>query len=197
MARSLSSVAVFCGSNVGVNSKFVDCSEELGRLLASRNISLVYGGGHVGLMGTLADATLASGGYVHGVITRALELKEVAHGGLSRLDVVGTMHERKALMSDRADAFIMLPGGFGTLDEFFEAVTWTQLGIHRKPCGLLNVEGYFDPLVAFLERAASERFIQPRYGSLVLVADQARELLDQMELWEPATTEKWLDRNDA
>jgi uncharacterized protein (TIGR00730 family) len=145
-------------------------------------------------MGVLADATLAAGGSVHGVITRALEEREVAHRGLTSLEVVESMHERKAAMADRADAFIMLPGGFGTLDEFFEVVTWTQLGIHQKPCGLLNVSGYFDSLVGFVEDASSQRFIQENYRELVLIDADASTLIEKLETWTPSTSEKWLDR---
>jgi uncharacterized protein (TIGR00730 family) len=194
MATSVSSVAVFCGSNTGVDPAYKDAAVSLGHLLAARGLDLVYGGGDVGLMGVLADATLAAGGSVHGVITRALEEREVAHRGLTSLEVVESMHERKAAMADRADAFIMLPGGFGTLDEFFEVVTWTQLGIHQKPCGLLNVSGYFDSLVGFVEDASSQRFIQENYRELVLIDADASTLIEKLETWTPSTSEKWLDR---
>ena len=136
MTRSLSAVAVYCASNRGLHAADAEVAARTGRRLAERRIRLVYGGGHVGLMGVLADAALAAGGEVHGVITRALHDREVAHTGLTRLDLVDTMHERKAVMADAADAFVMLPGGFGTLDEFFEVLTWTQLRIHDKACGL-------------------------------------------------------------
>src|SRR5215471_16866630 len=146
MSNQLSSVAVYCGSNAGNDPQYAAAAAALGRVLADRGIRLVYGGGQVGLMGVLADAVLERGGEVLGVITEALVVKEVSHRGLTGLQVVGTMHERKAVMADAADAFIMLPGGFGTFDEFFEVVTWTQLGIHAKPCGVLDVAGYFAPL---------------------------------------------------
>jgi uncharacterized protein (TIGR00730 family) len=196
MPFSFSSIAVFCGSNSGVDPAFGEAAVSLGRLLAASHIRLVYGGGCVGLMGVLADATLANGGDVYGVITRALEMKEVAHAGLTSLDVVETMHERKAAMADQADAFIMLPGGFGTLDEFFEVLTWTQLGIHSKPCGLLNVNGFFDPLISFFDTAAAQRFIKTEYWDLVVVESDPRLLVDRLRSWKPVTTEKWLDRND-
>lgn len=196
MSSHFSSVAVFCGSNFGVDPAYRDAATSLGRLLADRHIGLVYGGGGVGLMGVLADATMASGGEVHGVITHSLAAKEVAHAGLTSLDVVETMHERKAAMADRADAFIMLPGGFGTLDEFFEVVTWTQLGIHSKPCGLLNVNGYFEPLLKLFEIAAEQRFIQAEYWDLVSVESDPGRLVDKLEEWTPSTTQKWLDRKE-
>jgi hypothetical protein len=168
----------------------------MGTTLAERQIGLVYGGGHVGLMGVLADAVLAGGGSVHGVITRALADHEVAHQGLTSLDIVETMHQRKAAMADRADGFVMLPGGFGTLDEFFEAVTWTQLGIHTKPCGVLNVARYFDPLCDLLENAAEQRFLRPQHRDLVIVESDPTALLDRLEAWTPAAQDKWLDRRD-
>jgi uncharacterized protein (TIGR00730 family) len=138
----------------------------VGRLLAERNVRLIYGGGHVGLMGILADAVLEQGGEVHGVITRALERKEIAHAGLTTLEVVETMHERKALMADAADAFVMLPGGFGTWEEFLEALTWTQLGVHLKPCGVLNVAEFFDPLIALIDQATKQRFVRSEHRDL-------------------------------
>ena len=146
MPTQLSSIAVYCGSNPGFDPVFTDATASLGRQLAQRGIRLVYGGAHVGLMGTIADAVLDNGGEAHGVITRALEQTEIPHRGLTSLRVTETMHERKAAMADAADAFIMLPGGYGTFDEFFEVLTWTQLGIHAKPCAILDVAGFFDPL---------------------------------------------------
>jgi uncharacterized protein (TIGR00730 family) len=193
---SFSSVCVYCGSSVGGDPEYARAAGSLGRLIAERGMTLVYGGGHVGLMGVVADAALEAGGVVHGVITRTLEEHEVAHRGLTRLTVVETMHERKALMSDVAELFVMLPGGFGTLDEFFEAVTWSQLGIHSKPCGLLNVRGYFDPLTAFVERAIAERFIRPENRSLIVADTDAASLLDRLEATDVEATDKWLDRSD-
>jgi len=194
--ESLSSVCVYCGSSPGVDPGFRSAAASLGRLLARRGLRLVYGGGHVGLMGVVADAALGEGGEVHGVITRALEQKEIAHRGLTMLTVVETMHERKAAMADMADGFLMLPGGFGTLDEFFEAVTWTQLGVHAKPCGALNVNGFFDPLLALLARAAEQRFLIPEHRDLVIVEADPAMMIDRLRSWVPVTVDKWLDRSE-
>lgn len=193
MPRNLSSVGVFCGSNPGVDRRFCEAAESLGRLLACRAIRLIYGGGRVGLMGVLAEAALAEGGEVHGVITRALEEKEVAHLGLTTLQVVATMHERKAVMADRSDAFVMLPGGFGTLDEFFDVVTWTQLGIHSKPCGILNVGGFFDPLLELFEAATRERFLRPEHRDMVVVESDPLAMIERLGSWTPVSVAKWLD----
>ena len=149
----LARVCVFAGSNAGVRTEYREAAAALGRMLAERGLALVYGGAHVGLMGAVADAVLQSGGRVTGVIPESLVAKEVAHGGLTELLVVSSMHERKALMSDLADAFIALPGGWGTWEEFFEMLTWAQLGLHRKACGLLNILGYFDPLLSFVDHS--------------------------------------------
>jgi uncharacterized protein (TIGR00730 family) len=181
--RKLKSVAVYCGSNKGLDPGFAVATTNLGRVLAERDISLVYGGGHVGLMGVIADAVLHHGGSVHGVITAALEEKEVAHHGLTKLDVVETMHERKAIMADAADAFIMLPGGLGTFDEFFEVATWTQLGIQSKPCGVLNVNGYFDDLLALLDRATAEGFVREFHRGIIMIETDPDRLLDQLSGW--------------
>jgi uncharacterized protein (TIGR00730 family) len=155
-------------------------------------MALVYGGAQVGLMGILADAALAAGGEVHGVITRALETKEIAHPGLTSLAVVDTMHERKAAMADRAGGFVMLPGGLGTFDEFFEAVTWTQLGVHEKPCGILDVDDYFAPLRAQFANAVELGFVLDEH--VPLVDPDPGRLLDRMAGWEPTGVEKWIDR---
>ena len=188
------SIAVYCGSSPGADPRFAGAARDLGRALARRDYRLVYGGGHVGLMGQVADAALESGGEVLGVITRALADKEVAHAGLTTLHVVTTMHERKALMADESDAFVMMPGGFGTLDEFFEVLTWTQLGIHDKPCAVLNVEGYFDSLLAFVDGAVDQRFVVRDFREAILVDDDPSTLLDRIEVWEGTSPEKWLDR---
>jgi uncharacterized protein (TIGR00730 family) len=182
-SRSLNSVAVYCGSNRGLDPGFANAAVNLGNVLAERQIGLVYGGGHVGLMGVIADAVLQNGGTVHGVITTALEEKEVAHQGLSKLDVVETMHERKAIMADAADAFIMLPGGLGTFDEFFEVATWTQLGIQSKPCGVLNVNGYFDELLALLDKATAEGFVRIFHRDIIIIETDPDRLLDQLGAW--------------
>lgn len=189
------SVCVYCASSPGVDVEFAGAAASLGQLLARRGIGLVYGGGHVGLMGVLADAALAEGGEVHGVITRALEDKEIAHRGLTTLKVVETMHERKAAMVDMADAFVMLPGGFETLEEFLEVVTWTQLGIHTKPCGVLNVRGFFSPLVALFATATQQRFVREEHRDMVIVEPDPVTMLDQLGSWAPVTIDKWLDRS--
>jgi uncharacterized protein (TIGR00730 family) len=170
-------ICVFCGSSPGRRPAFAAAASELGARLAADRIGLVYGGGSIGLMGTLADAALAAGGEVVGVIPEALAGKEVAHTRLTRLHVVKSMHERKALMAEMGDAFVALPGGFGTLDELFEAITWGQLGIHRKPIGLLDVEGYFAPLLAFVDRAVGDGFIRPPYRELFVVSATVDGLL--------------------
>jgi uncharacterized protein (TIGR00730 family) len=196
MSAQLISVAVYCGSNPGNDPAYREAAASLGRTLAERGISLVYGGGHVGLMGAVADAVLEHGGEAHGVITEALEAKEVAHHGLSTLRVVKTMHERKAAMADAADAFVMLPGGFGTLDEFFEVVTWTQLGIHDKPCGVLDVNGYFGPLRELIDGAVTAGFVHPAHGEMVVIDADADGLLDRLASWTPVPVSKWLELDE-
>lgn len=186
-------LCVFCGSSPGADPRFREAAERLGGLLARRGLGLVYGGGRVGLMGILADSVLAHGGDVIGVIPKALARKEVAHQGLSDLRTVGSMHERKALMADLADGFIALPGGLGTLDELCEILTWAQLGLHSKPTGILNVAGYFDRFLEFLDRAVSERLVRPEHRELVLVEGEPEALLDRIGGWKPAPLgEKWL-----
>lgn len=196
MPRTLSSVAVYLGSSMGTDPDFAAAAKNLGGLLAARGIRLVYGGGRVGLMGVLADAVLRGGGEVIGVITRALEDKEISHHGLMDLTVVRTMHERKAMMADRADGFIMLPGGYGTMDEFFEVLTWTQLGIHVKPCAVLDVNGYFGPLLGLLDHAAGKGFLRDDHREMVLTGTDPVGLLDRMAAWTPPATEKWLDPSE-
>jgi uncharacterized protein (TIGR00730 family) len=188
-------VCVFCGSSPGGNSLYADVARHTGAVLARRGLGLVYGGGNVGLMGVLADAVLADGGHVIGVIPQSLVDLEVAHSGLPDLRVVGSMHERKALMADLADAFIALPGGIGTLEEFCEILTWAQLGLHRKPCGLINVAGYFDHLMAFLDRSVTDRFFRPEHRDMVLVDADAEKLLDRFDAYRPPRLEKWIDRD--
>lgn len=192
MPVQLTSVAVYCGSNPGTDQSFGLAAAALGRTLAERGIRLVYGGGHVGLMGAVADAVLSGSGEAHGVITEALQAREIAHRGLTSLRVVGTMHERKAVMADAADAFIMLPGGFGTFDEFFEVLTWTQLGIHAKPCGILDVDGFFAPLRALLDGAVTAGFVQPAHRDMVAVDSDPAALLDRLADWAPVAVSKWL-----
>ncbi|GIW06811.1 MAG: cytokinin riboside 5'-monophosphate phosphoribohydrolase [Dehalococcoidia bacterium] len=188
----MQALCVFCGSNAGTSPAFRRAAEHVGRTLADRGVTLVYGGGQVGLMGILADAALARGGRVVGVIPEPLAAKENAHSGLSELHLVSSMHERKALMMELADGFIALPGGFGTLEEFFEVLTWAQLGIHRKPCGLLNVNGYFEPLLAFIDAAVRSGFISDEHRRLVLEDTTIDGLLSKMEAYRPPTTTKWV-----
>ena len=176
----LGQVAVFCGSRPGNQPVFATSAEAVGAELAQRGIGLVYGGASVGLMGIVADAALACGGRVTGVITESLADHEIAHGGLTRLDVVGTMHERKARMADLSEAVIMLPGGFGTLEEFMEAVTWVHLGIHDKPCGVLNVDGFFDHLLRFLTYAVDAGFVPGHLVDDLIVSDDPVLLLDAL-----------------
>ena len=187
-------VCVYCGSSPGARPAYAAAAAALGRLLAARGIGLVYGGGNVGLMGIVADAARDAGGEVIGVIPRALQAREVAHTGLDDLRMVETMHERKALMADLADAFVALPGGVGTLEELVEVMTWTQLGIHAKPCGVLDVDGYYEHLVAFLDHAVGERFLRPEHRALLVHARQPEALLDAFAGWRPPTLDKWLDR---
>ena len=189
-------VCVFCGSRNGTRDQYVAAARRTGEALARRGIGLVYGGGGIGLMGILADAALSAGGDVIGVIPEALMAREVAHRGLTDLRVVASMHERKALMAELADAFVALPGGFGTLEEFCESLTWAQLGIHRKPCGLLNVEGFFDPLLLLFDHAVRERFVSPDHRSLVVVEEDPERLLDALSRWEPPALERWMGREE-
>lgn len=191
---SLGRLCVFCGSNPGDGAHFGVAAERLGRHLAAAGIGLVYGGASVGLMGRLADAALAAGGEVIGVIPRAMVDLEVAHRGLADLRVVGSMHERKALMADLADGFVALPGGLGTLDELFEILTWAQLGLHHKPIGLLDVGGYFAPLLAFLDGAVAARFVADEHRRMLLRADDPSALLEQFRSYRPPAPFKWLDR---
>jgi uncharacterized protein (TIGR00730 family) len=183
---------VFCGSNHGGRPEYADAARELGGLLADQSVALVYGGGRVGLMGVVADAVLEKGGDVIGVIPQALDTKELAHDGLTEMHVVDSMHERKALMADLADGFISLPGGLGTFDETFEILTWAQLGIHAKPCGLLNVGGYFDKLIGFFDHAVEERFIKAKHRDLTLVDDDPRRLIERMHAYRSPVTDKWI-----
>lgn len=187
-------VCVFCGSSAGSRPEYRACAEELGAELTRRNIGLVYGGGNVGLMGAIADAILEAGGEAIGVIPEHLMNREIGHNGLTKLHVVHSMHERKALMADLSNAFIALPGGFGTFEEFFEVLTWSQLGLHKKPCGIINVLGYYTPLLAMLDHAVQEKFLKSDNRELVLARDNPSELLQALEEWRPVHVEKWLDR---
>jgi uncharacterized protein (TIGR00730 family) len=195
--RPIRAVCVFCGSSSGSRPEYTEAARQMGSALAARGLETVTGAGHVGLMGVLADAALAAGGRVVGVIPQALVRRELAHQGLSEMHVVETMHQRKALMADRSDAFVALPGGYGTLDELFEVLTWAQLGIHRKPIGLLNVAGYFDPLLAWIDRAVGEGFLRDEHRRTLLVARQPEELLEMLLAYRPAAqVAKWIGAAD-
>ena len=185
-------ICVFCGSNSGTNPAYRDTAVTMGRLLSERGIELVYGGGNVGLMGVLADAVLASGGKVIGVIPESLMAKEIGHHGLTDLRIVQSMHERKSLMADLSDGFIAMPGGFGTFEEFCEVVTWSQLGIHAKPCGLLNVNGYYDPLLELFDHAVREGFLRKENRRLVLEDRDPERLLKKMADFAPIPADKWI-----
>lgn len=193
-------ICVFCGSSPGARPLYMQAARQLGQTLARRGLTLVYGGAKVGTMGQLAQAALDAGGHVIGVIPRALAEMEVAHTGLPDLRVVGSMHERKALMADLADAFIALPGGLGTIEEFFEVLCWAQLGLHAKPCGLLNVGGYYDRLTAFLDHGVQEQFMRAAHRELVLVEQNEGALLDAFERYQTPHADKaeWiLKMNDG
>ncbi len=185
-------ICVYCGSSQGRQPEYRLAAQELGEALLERNLGLIYGGASVGIMGAVADTVLAGGGEAIGVIPEALAIKEVAHEGLSEQHVVATMHERKALMADLADGFIALPGGWGTLEEIFEALTWAQLGFHEKPCGLLNVAAYYDQLAAFLEQAFDEQFVRPVYRQLLLIESQPAKLLERFASYRAPRIKKWL-----
>jgi uncharacterized protein (TIGR00730 family) len=191
-------VCVFCGSSPGARPAYAEATAELGRLLAADGIGLVYGGGAVGLMGVLADSVLAAGGEAIGVIPQALVDREIGHSGLTELRVVGSMHERKALMAELADAFVALPGGLGTLEELFEVYTWAQLGLHRKPCGLLDVEHYYAGIVEFLEHAVREGFVREEHRAMLMVDRDPRALIERLREFAPETVQpKWIDRDEA
>lgn len=189
-------VCVFCGSSAGARPAYAEAARTLGAMLAAQGLGLVYGGANVGLMKIVADAALAGGGEVIGVIPESLMARELGHPGLTALHVVASMHARKALMADHADAFIALPGGFGTFEEFFEVVTWTQLGLHAKPCGLLNVEGFYDPLLRFVDHATAERFVKPETRAIVVAdADPAR-LLEHLRTMTVPQVPKWISDDE-
>src|SRR4051794_8062535 len=189
----LSRVCVFCGSSRGLRPEYQAAAEELGRYLAAQRIGLVYGGGNVGLMGTIADAVLAAGGEVIGVIPQSIVDREIAHRGVTEFRIVQSMHERKAMMADLSDAFIAMPGGFGTFEEFCEVLTWSQLGIHKKPCGLLNVAEYYSPLLAMFDHAVNERFVRKENRGLVLAHHDYKRLIEMLEEFKPNGVEKWIN----
>ena len=190
-------VCVFCGSSIGHNTAYAEAAEAMGELLARRGIGLVYGGGDVGLMGIVADAALKAGGEVIGVIPQALADREIAHGGLTELHVVDSMHTRKAMMAELSDAFVAMPGGVGTFEEFFEAVTWTQLGLQRKPCGLLNVSGFYSALAAFIDQAVTEGFLKPVHRAAIVVDDDPARLLDTLATVKLPDVPKWIRRDET
>jgi uncharacterized protein (TIGR00730 family) len=189
-------LCVFCGSSSGVHPSYAQAAQTVARLLCRRGIELVYGGGNVGLMGTLADACLQAGGRVVGVIPQALADKEVAHTGLTELRVVSSMHERKSVMADLSDAFVALPGGYGTWEELFEVLSWSQLGIQRKACGLLNVNGYYDPLLELADKAVSQGFLREAHRDLLLSDDDPERLLERLSSYSVPTVEKWIGRRE-
>ncbi|MCA9251086.1 MAG: TIGR00730 family Rossman fold protein [Phycisphaerales bacterium] len=193
----MKSVCVFCGSSPGKSADYVEVASELGRELARRGLRLIYGGGNVGLMGAVADAVMSAGGEVVGIIPHMLAEKELAHTTITELIAVDSMHERKMEMANRADAFIALPGGFGTLDELCEILTWTQLGLHANPTALVNHRGFFDGFLSFLDHAEEERFLRPEHRALVLTGKTPAEALDQLTANPPQLFDKWLDRETA
>ncbi len=198
LSHTMRRVCVFCGSSFGARHIFADAARAVGRALVTRGLALVYGGGSVGLMGVVADAVLAAGGEVIGIIPRSMATKEIAHHGLSDLRVVDSMHERKAQMAELADAFLALPGGFGTFEELLEMITWSQLGIHRKPIGVFNVASYFDPLLELVDRGIHEEFIRPEYRGLFVTADDADVLLEQLAAYvPPPPILKWIGLDES
>ncbi|KAA9327271.1 TIGR00730 family Rossman fold protein [Hymenobacter busanensis] len=188
----MKSIAVYCGSSAGTDPRFAQQAALVGETFARRGITLVFGGGKVGLMGVVADAVMQGGGRAIGVIPAFLEQKEVAHLGLTTLEVVDNMHQRKLRMAELSEGFIALPGGFGTLEELFEVLTWGQLGLHRKPVGLLNVAGFYDGLLTLLDHMAHQGLLRPDHRHQLLVADDIETLLTHMHAWQPPSVEKWL-----
>jgi uncharacterized protein (TIGR00730 family) len=185
---------VYCGSSPGTDPRYLRTAKAVGRELARRGVGVVYGGGDIGLMGAVADATLAAGGEVIGIIPRALLEREVGHRGLTELRVVSSMHERKMMMAELADAFVALPGGIGTLEELIEVFTWTQLGLHRKPCAVLDVAGFFGHLIAFLDHAVDQGFLTAEHRRTLLEIERVEDLLPALEAWRPIEVESWVDR---
>jgi len=189
-------ICVYCGSSPGKSPEYLAAARELGQELVKRGLGLVYGGASVGVMGAVADAVLQAGGKAVGVIPKSLALKEIAHQQLDELFVVDSMHERKAMMAELSDGFIALPGGWGTLEEIFEALTWAQLGLHHKPCGLLNVAGYYDHLDAFLEHAVQQRFVREEYRPMLMIESKASALLDRFASYQPPLVRKWINAGE-
>lgn len=187
-------ICVFCGSNAGRTPAYLEAARAFGAAVADAGYGLVYGGASVGLMGAVADAAMARGGEVIGVIPRSLVDREISHKGLSDLRVVGSMHERKAMMSELSDAFVALPGGIGTLEELFEVWTWAQLGHHAKPCGLLNIAGFYDGLSGFLDHIVAESFVQPEHRRMLIVESEPQTMLSAIAGYQPPTVSKWIGR---
>lgn len=196
MGDNMKRICVFCGASNGAKSIYREAALALGRLLAERKIDLVYGGGNAGLMGTIANATMQAGGRVFGVIPKALVEKEQGHQDITELFIVNTMHERKTMMATLADGFVAMPGGFGTLEEFIEILTWGQLGFHRKPAGLLNVGGFYDGLLSFFDQQVENGFIRPHLRHLVLKANTPESMLDVMKNYVHPGVDKWIQRED-
>lgn len=192
---NLQSLCVYCGSSPGARPAYVEAARTFGQQIAATGIRLVYGGGNVGIMGAIADSVMAAGGEVIGVIPEYLATKELAHAGLTELHRVNSMHERKLKMAELSDAFVALPGGVGTIEEIFEVFTWTQLGLHAKPCAFLNVEGYYDNLSNFLEHMTAEQFIKKNHLTALLFSDNATDLLQQLRDYQPSLVDKWMGRN--
>ena len=190
-------ICVYCGSSPGRLPEYLAAARELGNALVKRGWGLVYGGAQIGIMGEIANTVLKGGGEVFGVMPKALADREIFHTGLTRLDIVGSMHERKARMADYADGFIALPGGLGTIEEIFEVLTWAQLGIHRKPCGLLNVQGYYDHLAAFLNHTVTQGFVNTASRSMIITESDPETLLDRFAVYEAPNVNKWLDRTNT
>ena len=193
----MKTICVFCGSSVGARPIYSEAARRMGETLVRRGVTLVYGGGRVGLMGEIARAALAAGGRVVGVIPRALLRKELVYDDLTELHVVESMHDRKALMAERSEAFVAMPGGYGTFEEFCEVLTWSQLGFHHKPVALLNVAGYFDGLLALFDHAVAEQFVRPVHRAMVLAEEHPGRLLDRLDEYRPPTVEKWITSPDA
>jgi len=190
-------ICVYAGSNTGARPDYVAATEALARVLAARGIGIVYGGANVGLMKVLADTAMAGGGEVIGIIPEALLAREIGHRDVTELRVVASMHERKAMMADLSDGFVALPGGFGTMEEIIEIATWAQLGMHVKPFGLLNVAGFYDPLVTFFDRAVDEGFLRPQHRQMLVVADDPDALLERFATWQSPKVGKWIDREQT
>lgn len=190
---SLTSVCVFCGASAGANPLYREAAQALGRAIAERKLTLVYGGGAVGLMGIVADAALAAGGEVIGIIPQSLKDKEIGHRGLTRLEVVDGMHARKARMAELSDAFIALPGGLGTLEELFEVWTWGQLGYHHKPLGLLEVNGFYEKLSGFLDHIVGEGFVRAPHRDMLQMSESPAGLLEALDAWQPTVPDKWAE----